>query len=502
MNAIIGMTSIAMDEPGNSPTMIDHLSKIGLSSRYLLALINDILDMSRIERGRLTLQSEIFDFKALLAGIDSIIEPQCRMRGVTYERVIEGDVEDAYVSDRMKLQQVLMNILGNSVKFTEDGGNITLDVKVVSTADKSVLMRFTVADDGVGIDEKFLPHIFDSFSQESIGTTSSYGGSGLGLAICKSIVDLMDGTIEVDSVKGEGTRTVVEVPLGRTDETIQGEDGLPEGFIAGLRTLVVDDDPDACAHARHVLGKIGIDAEEVTSGDEGVAEVRRHHASGEDFDLILLDWRMPGKDGVETAKEIRAMVGDDVTIICMTAYDWTDIQQKAKEAGVNTFVGKPLYVATVESVIRHAFLERERRGEEPAEDGKRTFDFTLRRCLLVEDNPLNQEIAKHLLEREGFAVDTADDGKEAVEAFEKSAAFDYDLILMDIRMPVMDGLEATRCIRALERPDADSVCIVAMTANAFDEDMKASLAAGMNAHLAKPIEPEKLSEALSHLLDD
>ena len=489
MNAIIGLDAIALQEKGVSVAMEDHLQKIGISARFLLSLINDILDMSRIESGRMALHSEPFSFEEMVNGINTILYEQCRGCGLDYECVLKSYTEEFYTGDATKLQQVLINLLGNAVKFTPRGGKIHFMIEQIARTREKARLRFEISDTGIGIDEKFLPHIFEPFSQENRGRTSAYGGTGLGLAISKNIVGLMNGEISVHSIKNVGSEFSVEVDLGITQEAMRRRE-LGEN-LRPLFTLVVDDDIIVCQHTQAILNDAGLKTEYVDSGVGAVEKVQAQHKARADYDLILLDWKMPDLDGIETAREIRKIVGPDVTIIIMTAYDWADIEKKARAAGVDLFMKKPIFASSVTKAFENVLLRKNvRTGPEP------DYDFSGRRVLLAEDNALNAEIARNLLEMKGCAVETAANGAEAVEAFAAAPVGRFGAILMDVRMPVMDGLDAARAIRAMRKADAKTVPILAMTANAFQEDVNMSLEAGMNAHLTKPIEPEVLYQTL------
>jgi len=493
MNAIIGLDAIALQEQGLSAAMEDHLQKIGISARFLLSLINDILDMSRIESGRMALKNEPFSFEKLIDGINTILYEQCRDSGIDYDCVLKSFTEERYVGDATKLQQVLINILGNAVKFTPKGGKIHFMVAQLSHTKDKARMRFEIADTGIGIDESFLPHMFEPFSQENRGRTSAYGGTGLGLAISKNIVGLMGGEISVHSIKDVGSSFTVEVDLGLTSETIRRRAILDSACMTPLNTLVVDDDVIVCQHTQMLLQQAGLQAEWVDSGAGAVERVEQKHAQQDDYDLILLDWKMPDMDGIETARRIRRIVGPEVTIIIMTAYDWADIEAKARAAGVDLFMKKPVFASSVTKAFENVF----RRKQEVTEPERQPeFHFDGRRVLVCEDNEINAEIARNILEMKGMEVEQAGNGAEAIEQFLSRPDSYYDAILMDVRMPIMDGLEATRTIRAMKKPGSRTIPIIAMTANAFQEDVKSSMDAGMNAHLAKPFEPQTLYETL------
>lgn len=495
MNAIIGMSTIAAQSIGDDNQVAECISKIGISSRFLLSLINDILDMSRIESGKMLLKSEKIPTEEFLNGINSICYTQAVSKGVEYECIVDPVLDDYYVGDAMKLQQVLINILSNAIKFTDEGGKVTFSASLHKKNKNGAVVRFIVNDTGVGMSEEFLPHIFEAFSQESTGTTALYGGTGLGLAISKNIVDLMDGKITVRSIKGIGTEFTVDVKLGITEEEkLRHRQKKHDYNFSHLKTLVVDDDVAVCESAVVTLNEMGIKAEWVDSGHKAIERVKNLWEDGKYYNMILIDWKMPGMDGIETARRIRTIVGPEVTIIIMTAYDWSSIEHEAKLAGVNLLMSKPMFKSSLISAFTKALGEKEEqaRREEESTD----FDFTGKRALLAEDNSINTEVAVLLLESKGFEVDTAENGLRALELFSKSDDGYYDVILMDIRMPIMDGLTAAVNIRHLSNSDAGRIPIIAMTANAFDDDIEKSKAAGMNAHLAKPIDPERMYQTL------
>ena len=489
MNAIIGLDNIALQEPDLSDTMREYLDKIGSSARYLLTLINDILDMSRIESGRMTLRNEEFSFHNFLEQVNTLVDSQCRDRSLHYDCVIHGAVDEYYIGDDTKLKQVLINILGNAVKFTESPGTVSLSVERTAQFEGQSTLRFIIKDTGIGMDAAYIPKIFEAFSQEDDTNTSSYGGSGLGLAITKNIVEMMNGNIAVESEKGVGSTFTVDVTLknaesaGRQDVDLRPQD---------LKVLIVDDDPVACSHAHIILEEIGVASDTCTSGKEAIELIRLSHARHEDYNLILVDWKMPEQDGLAVTKAIREILGDDMAIIILTAYNWSDIEEDATAAGADGFMSKPLFASNVLYEVQQA-LQKKQIAEEKEEE---KIDLTGRRILLAEDMLINAEIMKQLLMMQGMEVEHAENGKLAVEAFASHPEGYFDAVLMDVRMPQMDGLEATEHIRALDREDAKRVPILAMTANAFDEDVQRSLQAGMDAHLTKPVEPEHLFDTL------
>ena len=493
LNAIIGMDTIAAQSLGNSEKEADCISKIGISARYLLSLINDILDMSRIESGKMLLKNEKFLFSEFIANINTMIYNQTRSKGLDYECVASSEIATAYVGDAMKLQQVLINILGNAVKFTEKG-KVSLDIRPITGSGGRSYLRFTVNDTGIGISDEFIDRIYEPFEQSDATSTTVFGGTGLGLAITKNLVGLMGGVIKVRSILGIGSEFTVEVPL-EIDESVPMPPRLDLHFEE-MSALIVDDDIVVCEQADNILKDIGMVGEWVTTGREAVEKVTANSAAQKFYDYILIDWKMPDMDGIETTRQIRKIVGPEVTIIIITAYDWESIEAEAKAAGANLLVSKPLLKTTLVSAFQKA------RGEQ-VEGGKPSgfeFDFTGKRVLLAEDNQLNAEIAKTLLESRHFEVDTAANGLQAMEMYTQKRTGYYSAILMDIRMPLMDGLQACRNIRHWNKEDAKTIPIVAMTANAFDEDVEKSKAAGMNAHLAKPIDPDLMYGTLYRLL--
>ncbi|MCI2058073.1 MAG: PAS domain-containing protein [Oscillibacter sp.] len=492
MNAIIGMSAIAAQSVGNDAEVADCIGKIGISSRFLLSLINDILDMSRIESGKMLLKNEKIPFEEFLNGINSICYAQAREKNIDYENLVDPSVEGCYIGDAMKLQQVVINILSNAVKFTPEGGKVCFSVRELKKNKHCATLRFVINDTGCGISEEFIPCLFDPFSQENTGTTAIYGGTGLGLAICKNLVDMMDGHIGVRSIVGAGTEFTVDVKLGITEESRIRYLHKPHYNFTQMKALVVDDDITVCEQAVITLKEIGVTGEWVDSGRKAVDQVREKWERKAFYDFVLVDWKMPDMDGIETARRIRKIVGPDVTIIIMTAYDWASIEHEAKLAGVNLLMSKPMFKSNLISAFEKALGCQTEKDTEISRD----FRFDGKRILLAEDHPLNVEVAVKLLEAKGFAVDHAENGLRALEMFTTAPVGYYDAILMDIRMPDMDGLQASYSIRRWRREDAKTVPIIAMTANAFEEDVQKSRAAGMNAHLAKPIDPQQMYQTL------
>ncbi len=493
MNAIIGLNSLALRNESLPDETREYLEKIGGSARHLLGLINDILDMSRIETGRIVLRKEEFSFRSMLEQINTMVMSQCSEKGLKYECRVLGGVSDYYIGDDMKLKQVLINILSNAIKFTDAPGSVSLTVERTGAFGEQSTLKFVISDTGIGISQDFISQIFDPFTQEDSSRSSKYGSTGLGMAITRSIVELMNGEISVSSEKGKGSEFTVVISLrnchhqGAATHYIKPKDML---------VLVVDDEEIAAEHARLVLDEVGIKADTCLTGEEALHMLEVQHAKHSPYNLVLLDWKMPEMDGLKVAREIRKRYDSETTVIILTSFNWDEIMDEALHIGVDSFLAKPLFASNVidefERIARKnnmsLFKERKR------------ADLKGKRILLAEDIFINAEIMKQLIEMKEAEIDHAENGKIAVEMFVKSFPDFYDAILMDIRMPEMDGLEAAQTIRAMDRPDAKRVPIVAMTANAFDEDVQRSLQVGMNAHLSKPVEPDHLYQTLEELI--
>ena len=493
MNAIIGMDSLALRNESLDEETREYLEKIGGSARHLLGLINDILDMSRIESGRMILRKEEFSFRSMLEQINMMVMTQCADKGLKYECRTIGGVSDFYIGDDMKLKQVLINILSNAIKFTNAPGSIMLTVERTAVFEDQSTIRFVIKDTGIGMEKSFLPKVFDTFTQEDSSRNNKYGSTGLGLAITKNIVDIMNGSISVDSEKGKGTEFTVVITLKNCDHTC-----IEAGFVdtKDIKVLVVDDEEIAAEHARIVLDEAGIKADTCLNGTDALHMLEVQHLKQEPYNLVLLDWKMPDMDGIEVAKEIRKLYSSETTIIILTSFNWDEIMDEALHIGVDSFLAKPLFASNVigefERIARknNMSLFRERKRA----------DISGRHILLAEDVFINAEIMKKILEIKGAEIDHAENGKLCLDMFSKSETGYYAAVLMDVRMPEMDGLEATTAIRALDRPDSKIVPIIAMTANAFDEDVQRSLQVGMNAHLSKPVETERLYQTLEELI--
>ena len=494
MNAIIGLDKLALKDETLSSQTRDYLEKIDGSAKHLLSIINEILDMSRIESGRIVLRKEVFSFSAMLEQINSMVMSQCSDKGLSYDCQVLSKVDASYIGDDVKLKEVLINILSNAIKFTEAPGKVTLTVeRTMAYEDKSTL-RFCIRDTGIGMDKEFIPRIFEAFTQEDDSRRNKYGSTGLGMTITKRIVEMMNGSISVESEKGVGTEFTVTVTLRNCDKADADRDIVvdPRSF----NVLVVDDDVIAAEHARAVLEEVSIHADICTSGEEALRMMEVQKQKQKPYNLVLMDWNMPGMNGLEASAEIRKKYDKEATVVVLTAYNWDDIHDEAQRVGVDNFLAKPLFAANViEEFDRIA-----RRNNMVLLRERKRADLSGRRILLAEDMEINAEIIMDILELESIEADHAENGRIAVEMFERSAPGTYSAILMDVRMPEMDGLEAAAAIRAINRADARTIPIIALTANAFDEDVQRSLQAGMNAHLIKPIEPGALYQALGELI--
>ena len=494
LNAIIGMTTIAAASIRDPARVEDCLSKITFSSKHLLMLINDVLDMSKIESSKMTLQNEPFDIFEIVNGFVSTVYAQAKGKGIEFSETMEGFGEDTvFIGDSLRLNQILLNLSSNAVKFTAPGGVIRLNVSRHKSGNTTDVLRFILSDTGIGMTAEALGRIFQPFEQADASIAKRFGGTGLGMSITKNLVTLMGGQIQVESEPGVGTTCIVDLPFQKGKESC-----LPEPDFAqqGLQALIVDDEQLVCEQTAILLEKIKIDAEWRLSGAEGVERVKEAHRGGRDIDLCLIDWKMPDMDGVEVTRRIRREVGNDVPIVMISAYDISEVEEEARAAGVNGFLPKPLYRASVYTAIKTAL---EHKGEttdtwEQKSPGKLLEGFCL---LMAEDNALNQEIAATLLRMNGAEVNCVADGQQALDAFLASKPGDYDAILMDVQMPVMDGHEATRRIRASNHPLAHTIPIIATTANAFSGDISAALAAGMDAHVSKPLDVAQLCKTLS-----
>lgn len=493
MNAIIGFATIAASRIDNRDQVKECLQKVLASSNHLLSLINDILDMSRIESGKMQIHEQECNISELMHNLVNIIQPQVKAKQLElFIDTFEVTNEDV-ITDPLKLNQIFINLMSNAVKYTPAGGMITFRIMQHTTFKHGYGdYEFIIRDNGIGMSEEFVKHIFEPFERESTTTRSGIQGTGLGMAITKNIVEMMNGTVTVESKVGEGSTFVVNLSLKLQDVEKNAEQ-IKE--LEGLRALVVDDDFNICDSVTKMLKTIGMRAEWTTSGKEAAYRARSARDEGDSYHTYIIDWQMPETSGVETARKIRSAVGDESPIIILTAYDWTDIEEEAKAAGITAFCAKPLFMSDLKSALLSANNMGARDDSEEAVWQSKNFGG--KRVLLVEDIEMNREIAEVILTESGFKVESAPDGTDAVDMVTKSEENYYDVVLMDVQMPIMNGYEATRTIRSLPREDVKTLPIIAMTANALEEDKEAALKSGMNDHIAKPIDIELLMEVLS-----
>ena len=494
MNAIIGFTSLAATHIDNREQVLDYLKKISTSSQHLLSLINDVLDMSRIESGKVKIEEKAVHLPDLVHDVRSIIQPNVAAKRLSLF-IDTMDIEDEdIITDPLRLNQILLNILSNAIKFTPTGGMISIRIAQKNGAPKGcVCYEFRIKDNGIGMSEEFQKHIFEEFSREESSTVSGIQGTGLGMSITKNIVDLMGGTIALTSEPGKGSEFIVTLCFTRSGQKAEPKQ-LPQ--LEGLRALVADDDTDTCLNVSTMLSKIGMRPEWTISGKEAVIRTKYAVEQGDEFSVYIIDWLIPDMNGIEIVRQIRKVIGNRCPIIILTAYDWADIEDEARAAGVTAFCEKPLFLSELRRVLAEPF--RAEPASKPAQPT--AADLKGKKLLLVEDNELNREIALEILKEAGFVVDTAEDGAVAVQKIKQAAPGQYDLILMDIQMPNLDGYEATRQIRALPDAEKANIPIFAMTANAFEEDRQNALEAGMNGHIAKPLDVPHLLRVLADAL--
>ena len=497
MNAIIGFTTLAVSNIDDKKRVRDYLGKILSSSNHLLSLINDILDMSRIESGKIHLEETEVSLSDVLHDLKTIISGQIHAKQLElYMDAMDVTNEDVYC-DKTRLNQVLLNLLSNAVKFTPAGGTVSVRIRQYpGTVKGSELYEIRVKDNGIGMSQEFVQKIFSPFERERTSTVSRIQGTGLGMAITKNIVNMMGGTIEVLTEQGKGTEFIVRLPF-RIQSKHQRIEKIAE--LEGLKALVVDDDFNTCDSVTKMLVKVGMRSEWTLSGKEAVLRARQSMEMGDVFHAYIIDWRLPDMNGIEVTRQIRSL-GDETPIIILTAYDWSDIEVEARAAGVTAFCAKPMFMSDIRDTLMTAIGQKQAEAE-TAILPTAGSDFRGRYILLVEDNELNSEIAAEILNEYGFLVDTAENGAEAVEKVKNSKPGNYDLVLMDVQMPVMNGYEATKQIRALDNPALAGITILAMTANAFDEDKKKALECGMDGFLSKPIVIEELISILQKNLD-
>ena len=489
MNAIIGYTALAQAHLDDPALVQDYLAKIHTSSTHLLSLINEILDMSRIESGTVKLEENVTHIPDVLHDLRTMIQGQVGAKQQNLYIDALDIVNEDVITDKLRLNQVLLNIVSNAIKYTGAGGDIIIRVKESPSSLKGYASyEFSVKDTGRGMSPEFVEHVFDSFSRERTSTVSGIQGTGLGMSITKNIVDMMNGDITVTSEVGKGSEFVVTLDF-KLAENASAYQPIPE--LQGVRALVVDDDMNTCQSVGKMLREIGMRPDWSTSGREAVVRAEEASKFKEEYRAYIIDYLMPDMNGIETVRQIRRVISEEVPIIVLTAYDWADFEEEAREAGVTAFVAKPIFMSELRKV-----LTRPSEDEASSADEVRHYDYHGKHVLLVEDNELNREIATAILEEAGITVDVAEDGTEAVDVIYKAAEDTYDLVFMDIQMPKMDGYTATREIRTLKNNKKANIPIVAMTANAFDEDKRKSFEAGMNGHIAKPISIEEIAKVL------
>ncbi len=495
MNAIVGFTSLAINHIQSRDLVEEYLKKIMTSGNHLLSLINDVLDMSRIESGKIHLDENPCCLPDIIQGLRNILQADIHAKQMDLNIDVVDIVDEEIYCDKLRLNQVLLNLLSNAVKYTGTGGTVSMRITEKKGAPKGCgIYEFQIKDTGIGMSQEFVEHIFEPFEREQSSTTSGIQGTGLGMAITKNIVDMMHGTIEVKSRQGLGTEVNVCFTFRLHSDK---KEPIEIPALKNCRALVVDDDFNACDSVTDMLGQLGMRTEWTLSGKEALLRTRQAVSRDDIYNVYVVDWMLPDMNGIEVTRRIRKEMGKDVPIILMTAYDWADIEEEAKEAGINAFCSKPLFLSELRRCL-HAIVDADK-TEKKQKDGDADKHYS-GRILLAEDNELNQEIATAILEDAGFTTDIAGNGQLAVDMLKKSQPGYYQLILMDVRMPVMDGYQATKEIRKFENHELASIPILAMTANAFEEDRQEALKCGMNGHLAKPIDIKGLFDTLDEIL--
>ena len=491
LNGITGMTLIAIQNIKDEKKELDCLNKISMSSKHLLVLVNDVLDMAKIESGKVEIKNEKFNFRVFIESITSIYFTQAKARNIDYETILIGDIPEQLNGDSLRLNQILGNLLSNALKFTPDNGKIKFKITLVKSSTDEDILKFEVIDNGCGIKKENADKIFNAFEQEDDSITKRYGGTGLGLSISKRFAHLMGGEISVQSKEGEGSDFIVQIPFKK----VLDQKPIRKSDLGNLNVLVVDDDIETCTNTKSLLNKIGLNADWVDNGFDAIKKIEESIKENDKFDVCLIDWKMPYIDGIETTRRIREIAEDkDILVILITAYDVEEIREEALRVGANGVINKPLFESTIVEAIENAKNHNE--TYEVMKDGFAGKVFAGKRILIAEDNDLNLEIASELMIMNGAEVEKAKDGKEAVDMFAGSKEGYYDLILMDIQMPVMNGYEATKEIRKLDRRDAKTVSIVAMSANVFESDVRKSIESGMNDHIGKPINMDEIYDKL------
>ncbi len=498
MNAIVGFAALLGRDVDNPDKVREYTKKITASSQHLLGLINDILDISKIEAGKTTLNLSDESVVDLIEEIDAIIRPQMKARGHVFEVYSQEIRHERVVMDRLRLNQILLNLLSNALKYTPDGGRVTLTVRELPQYAKQLAhFRFVVSDNGYGMSPAYLEKIFHAFTREEDSVTNRIQGTGLGMAITKNLLDLMGGKISVESEKGRGSTFTVDLELHISEQAVDHDFWRKHGM---KRLLTVDDEEVICQNIQLTMEGTGVAVDYALDGQTALELVRRREREGAPYDIVLLDWKMPGLDGVETARRIREEISGDAPVLILTSYDWPEIEEKARLVGVDAFLPKPFFLTSFRRNVENVLCREH--GEERPEEGEEE-ESILRgmRILVAEDNEINAEILVELLDMSGAFCDVRENGRLAAETFAASVPGQYQLVLMDVQMPVMNGYEATRAIRQSPHPMAGRIPIIAMTANAFAEDIRDALAAGMDAHVAKPIDMAVLEQTVRDVLE-
>ena len=496
MNAIVGFTALAQTHMDNPELVQDYLSKINTSSTHLLSLINDILDMSRIESGSVKLDEKAVHMPDLLHDLRTMIQGMIHSKQQNLYIDTQDVQHEDVITDKLRLNQILINIVGNAIKFTPVGGDIIIHLveKPCATSDYAAY-EFSIKDTGIGMSPAFLGHVFDTFAREQSATVSGIQGTGLGMAITKNIVEMMGGTITAESEEGKGSKFTVTLTLRLADKPVKHE---PIAELQGARALVVDDDIETCRSVCKMLRSIDMQPDWTVTGREAVLRAQDAADLNEEYKVYIVDYLMPDMNGIETIRRIRRVIKEDVPIIVLTAYDWADFEKEAREAGATAFVAKPIFMSELRSVLTQPV----QMDEQTPKSMEAAVDYRGKRVLLVEDNALNREIASAILGETGIQIDCAEDGIEAVNRINEAPEDTYDLVLMDIQMPRMDGYTATREIRTLRNNRKANIPIVAMTANAFEEDRKKAFECGMNGHIVKPIDIKEIASVLDPILKE
>ena len=490
MNAIIGFSALLMRDADNPGKVREYTRKVIASSQHLLSLINDVLDISKIESGKMVLNISEFELADMITAVDTVIRPQTNAKDQAFDVYVKGLLHEQFIGDETRINQVLINLLSNAVKYTQEGGRIRLKVVGEQPASRKFQnLTISVEDNGYGMTPEYCEKIFDAFTRADNNTTRKVQGTGLGMAITKNIVEMMGGTIEVHSELGKGSIFTVRICLRIPDKNSDAKFWEQYGIS---NILVVDDAQEVCENIKNLMADTGVPIDYALSGEQAVDRIRQA-AGSRIYDVILIDWKMPQMDGLETARNIRRLISSDIPILVLTAYEWAQIEEEAVRAGINAFLPKPFFVANFRECLKQ-LRKADEKGGRQEED---VPPLAGRQFLVAEDIELNAEILSEILAMQDAACKVVENGQLAVEEFARSKQGRYDAILMDVQMPVMNGYDATRKIRSLNRQDAQQIPIIAMTANAFTEDVKEALEAGMNAHVAKPVDPQQLSTTLS-----